>query len=202
MHDDDLEIDSEGFAFRDLLMLILSGFVVCMVILLTQVARKAEANNQEAKSTGNMYVVAIWLPGDLDVDVDLWVQAPGDIPVGYSNKGGAYFNLLRDDLGNQLDTSHTNRENAFARDTPDGEYTVNLHLYRNRSDLGEIPVHVSVSTKQDGGGMREILVSDVKLDHEGEELTVFRFSLKDGQLDRDSITTLPKPLRSAFKSVK
>jgi xanthosine utilization system XapX-like protein len=26
------------------------------------------------------------------------VQAPGDVPVGYSNKSGGVFNLLRDDL--------------------------------------------------------------------------------------------------------
>ena len=29
----------------------------------------------------------------LDADVDLWVQAPNDTPVGYSNKGGDFFNL-------------------------------------------------------------------------------------------------------------
>jgi len=33
--------------------------------------------------------------------VDLWVQAPGDVPVGYSNKSGGVLNLLRDDLGKE-----------------------------------------------------------------------------------------------------
>ena len=39
------------------------------------------------------------IDGDtVDVDIDLWVKAPDDIPVGYSNQGGLFFNLLRDDL--------------------------------------------------------------------------------------------------------
>ena len=77
-------------------------------------------------------VEANW-PPELDSDVDLWVQAPGDVPVGYSNKGGAVFNLLRDDLGQQLDLSGLNYETAYSRGIVPGEYTVNLHLYRNRA---------------------------------------------------------------------
>ena len=77
-------------------------------------------------------VEANW-PPDMDSDVDLWVQAPGDMPVGYSNKGGAVFNLLRDDLGQQLDLSGLNYESSYSRGIVPGEYTVNLHLYRNRA---------------------------------------------------------------------
>ena len=39
---------------------------------------------------------------------DLWVQAPGDVPVGYSNKSGGVFNLLRDDLGKAKDMTDGN----------------------------------------------------------------------------------------------
>ena len=51
---------------------------------------------------GNVIIEAQWAD-KLDADVDLWVQAPGDVPVGYSNKSGAVFNLLRDDLGRAHD---------------------------------------------------------------------------------------------------
>ena len=60
-------------------------------------------------------VIEITWPGDMDADVDLWVKAPDDIPVGYSNKGGAIFNLLRDDLGKTLDLSSINHESAYSR---------------------------------------------------------------------------------------
>ena len=40
------------------------------------------------KRTGNY----IYWDNDRDVDIDLWVKAPEDIPVGYSNKGGLFFN--------------------------------------------------------------------------------------------------------------
>ena len=39
---------------------------------------------------------------------DLWVQAPGDLPIGYSNKSGGVFNLLRDDLGKAKDMTDGN----------------------------------------------------------------------------------------------
>ena len=75
-------------------------------------------------------IEARW-PDGVDADVDLWVQAPGDVPVGYSNKGGAIFNLLRDDLGQRADATGMNYEVSYARGMPAGEYTANLHLYRN-----------------------------------------------------------------------
>ena len=51
----------------------------------------------------------------MDADVDLWVQAPGDISVGYSNKGSAVFNLLRDDLGKRVDVTGLNYETSYSR---------------------------------------------------------------------------------------
>ena len=57
-------------------------------------------------------IEARW-PDAVDADVDLWVQAPGDVPVGYSNKGGAIFNLLRDDLGTRADATGINYEISY-----------------------------------------------------------------------------------------
>jgi hypothetical protein len=47
--------------------------------------------------------------------VDLWVQAPGDVPVGYSNESGVIFNLVRDDLGKGSDPNSMNYEIAYGR---------------------------------------------------------------------------------------
>ena len=92
-------------------------------------------------------IEARW-PDQLDTDVDLWVQVPGDVPVGYSNKGGADFNLLRDDLGELADATRMNYEVSYSRGMPAGEYTVNLHLYRNSSHAARVPVTVVASVKR------------------------------------------------------
>ena len=126
------------------------------------------------------------------------MQAPGDKPVGYSNKGGTFFNLLRDDLGERGDTTELNYEISYSRGVPAGEYTVNVHLYRNTGDYISIPVTISVSVKaQTNESARRLLATEVLLENEGEERTAFRFSLDNrGRLVRDSVHDLPKPLRS------
>src|SRR5690349_14451401 len=140
--------DDADIVFRDLIMLMLSGFVTVAVLMLAHINPKAAAATaKDTAAPGNVLVEANW-PPDLDSDVDLWVQAPGDVPVGYSNKGGAVFNLLRDDLGKQLDLSGLNYESAYARGIVPGEYTVNAHLYRNRSPAAVIPVTAVITVNE------------------------------------------------------
>jgi len=137
-------------------------------------------------------------PDEVDADVDLWVQAPGDLPVGYSNKGGAVFNLLRDDLGNRADATGLNYETSYSRGILPGEYTVNLHLYRNSSKTFPVPVTVVTSVKSEtDGATKQLLASKVELTQEGEETTVYRFKLTEaGGLVAGSVHSLFKELRS------
>ena len=196
---DDEGGDDSDIVFRDLILLMLTGFVTVAVLMLAHVNPKAAAARaKDSAPPGNVLVEATW-PPDLDADVDLWVQAPGDVPVGYSNKGGAVFNLLRDDLGQQLDLSGLNYESSYARGVVPGEYTVNLHLYRNRAGAPQVPVTVIVSSKPTvADPARQILMSKVELDHEGQERTVFRFRLTErGDVVPGSVTSLQRPLRSA-----
>src|SRR6476469_2936813 len=112
---DDEAGDDSAIVFRDLLLLMLTGFVTVAVLMLSHINPKAQAAvSKDSEPPGNVRVEVNW-PPNLDSDVDLWVQAPGDVPVGYSNKGGAVFNLLRDDLGQQLDLSGLNYESSYAR---------------------------------------------------------------------------------------
>lgn len=194
--DEDVGDDSD-IVFRDLIMLTLSGFVTVAVLLLPHIGEQQAkaAATETAQPPGNVMIEARW-PDGVDADVDLWVQAPGDVPVGYSNKGGAVFNLLRDDLGTRADATGLNYEVSFARGLPAGEYTANLHLYRNLS-AGRVPVTVVASVKTaDQQTSRQLLASSVELAREGQELTVFRFRLDAaGSLVPGSVTSLQKPLR-------
>src|SRR5713226_1834152 len=84
-------------SFRDMLFLLVFMYLLIGGIALAHVHKKAEESSG-AKQPGNVIIELRW-DRTIDADVDLWVQGPGDVPVGYSNKGGAIFNLVRDDLG-------------------------------------------------------------------------------------------------------
>ena len=103
---DPLEDDMGGTVFRDVIMLVLAGFVV-IVLLLPHINPPAQAAKQSMDPPGNVMVEMRW-PDELDTDIDLWVLAPGDSPVGYSHKDGSAFNLLRDDRGHLRDASNLN----------------------------------------------------------------------------------------------
>ena len=182
--------------FRDVIFLALAGFVAVVLLLLPHLHPPKEAE-AAIRSPGNVIVEIRW-PDDIDADIDLWVEAPGDTPVGYSNKGGAIFNLLRDDLGQRGDSTELNYEISYSRGVPAGEYTVNVHLYRNSGGYVSIPVTISVSVKaKTNESARRLLATELLLENEGEERTAFRFSLDDkGRLIRESLHDLPKPLRS------
>lgn len=194
---DPIDEDAGGTVFRDVIMLALLGFVTIVLLLLPHIHPVAKVS-EEVRSPGNVIVEVRW-PNELNTDVDLWVQAPGDTAVGYSRKGGKIFNLLRDDLGHRSDATKINYEVSYSRGVIDGEYTVNLHLYSNIAQVYPIPVTVVVSVKKStSDSAKQILTSQVKLEHPSQELTVFRFTLqKNGRLLPGSVHSLPRPLRSA-----
>lgn len=191
-----IEEDDSDTVFRDVIFLALAGFIAIVLLLLPHLNPPAKAE-EEAPSPGNVIVEIRW-PDELNTDVDLWVEAPGDVPVGYSNKGGLVFNLLRDDLGLHADFSGLNYEVSYSRGTPAGDYTVNLHLYRDLSGILPVPVTVVVSVKPSPEqAAKQILATKVALKQEGQETTAFRFSLDEsGRLVRGSVNDLPRALRA------
>jgi hypothetical protein len=203
MHDFDPfeEESAEGTVFRDVVMLALAGFVVLVIMLLPHLNPPGTKTADAMTPPGNVIVEVRW-PDEIDADVDLWVQAPGDQPVGYSNKGGLVFNLLRDDLGRRVDITGLNYETSYSRGIVPGEYTINLHLYRNPSRTFPVPVTVVTSVKANGEeSARQLVASEVLLASEGEELTVYRFELTDtASLVAGSVHSLYKPLRAASSS--
>jgi len=195
----DLDEDPDGaIVFRDLITLALAGFLVCVILILPHInPAKAVPRPEGQEPPGNVVVELRW-PDPIDADLDLWVQAPGDVPVGYSNKGGRLFNLLRDDLGHRGDVSGLNYEVAYSRGIVPGEYVVNVHLYRDNSNALPIPATLVVSVKHSvGESARQILTRTIELEREGEERTVFRFRLDErGGLVAGSVHDLELPLRA------
>lgn len=193
--------DEAGTVFRDVILLALAGFVFMTVMMLPHLNPPGNKTNAAIEPPGNVIIEARW-DDKLRTDVDLWVQAPGDVPVGYSNKNGLIFNLLRDDLGSEADPTEVNFETSFSRGIPPGEYTVNLHLFRNLAGVYPVEVRVVARVKADGeDAARPIATTKVTLHREGEEITAFRFSLtEEGELVSDSLHRVFKPLRSSRRS--
>jgi hypothetical protein len=188
-------------SFRDMLFLLVFVYLVISAVALAHVAKKEE-ENKGTTAPGRIVVEMNWQK-DLDEDVDLWVQGPGDVPVGYSNKSGVIFNLLRDDLGRSADLNSMNYEVAYGRGKWPGEYVVNAMLYRDRDHKFPVPATIRVSLQGDNGDVQQVLTSNVALAYEGQETTVFRFKLDDqGHLVPNSVNRIHKDLRSAGSSVK
>ena len=121
--------EAGGTLFRDVLSLALMGFLAVIVLLLPYINPRGTQAEATKPPPGNVIVEITWA-SELNADVDLWIQAPNDVPVGYSNKGAVFFNLLRDDLGQYMDPTMINHEVAYTRGIIPGEYVVNIHAYR------------------------------------------------------------------------
>lgn len=200
---DEFEDDS-GTVFRDVITLALAGFVVMVVLVLPHINPKAEPTKAVADPPGSAIIEVRW-PDEIDADLDLWVRAPGETPVGYSNKGGRTFNLLRDDRGHYDDPTLLNYEVSYSRGLPAGEYVVNLHYYGLALGLGasagEVPATVVVSTRDaETSAVSRHFTETVTLTRVGEETTALRFSIDDsGKIVPGSLSHLFKPLREGEK---
>jgi len=170
--------EREDTVFRDVILLTLSGFVAIVILLLPHLHPVGAEEETPDNPPGNVIVEIFWDEAR-NVDLDLWVRAPGDVPVGYSNQGGKYFNLLRDDLGKYKDETPLNYEVAFSRGIVPGEYIANVHFYRfDAPSFGPLRARMVVTVVDpDTNDRRQLLQRDVVLSEEGQELTMLRFGL-------------------------
>jgi hypothetical protein len=174
---------------------LLCGFLFMILLMVNPPAEEAV---KTPPPPGNISVIVTWQDGDSDVDT--WLMAPEEpAPVGYSNKNGAVWDLLRDDTGlGSHDALKSNFENAYTSFLPDGEYVVNVHAYGLMDPL-PFTVSVEVLLNTGGSSMDRIYAGSVQFDAKGEEITVVRFRVLDGALVRSSINNVPVKLRSGEK---
>lgn len=182
----------------DVMSMLFMGFAAITILalaLINEVAKKSD--DVSPPPQGNLMVEMFW-PDDMPVDVDLWVMTTADnVPVGYSNKGAEFFNLLRDDLGIAGDATNRNMEVTYSRGLPDGEYIINTHLYSNLQGIPEVPVKAVVSMRfGNNDSMQQLITGSAKLHKVGEEKTLARFRVKDGRLVTDSVNTFPIEIRA------
>ena len=142
--------DDSGTIFRDVTLLALAAFVAMVLMLLPFLNPAAEAESEAEGITdpGNVIIELLWA-ADRDADIDLWVKAPGRLPVGFPNKGNEVVNLLRDDLGLFQDLTDINYEIVYSRGIVPGEWIVNVQAYRLEDPIQPVP------GGRPGGGQRQ-----------------------------------------------
>lgn len=189
-------------AVADLSLLVAMTFIVITLIVIVFLADPKEED--DVSPPGELFIEVVW-PPELNVDVDLWVQVPGETPVGYSNLGGVSANLNRDDLGNYHDPLPVNYEYTTIRKVKAGAYVVNVHYFAShvpRQAPPSIEVTMSLRQRDKNGKMIVLASNKVTLRRQGEELTVLRWRMDgDGMLVPGSFHDRPCALRSYRRGV-
>ena len=185
---------------KDAILNMAALFIVLLYLVLPLI-KKAMKEDEGQKPPGNITALATWSEGN--TDIDLWVTGPGELyPIGYSNKGGLLWNLLRDDLGTSPDATPLNYENAYTRGAPAGEYIINVHCYRCPVLPQKVSVEIGSSQNvTEGKGTVVLATATVELKANGQEKTAVRFKLDgEGKIVPGSLNGVFKELRAAGKS--
>jgi hypothetical protein len=162
--------------------------VFAVLLRLSIVMINAEQQKNQLQNHGAFLVKINW-PGESNDDVDLYVADPLNQIVYFRQKQIGLMSLDRDDTGHQQNMvtlpdgrvvqSQFNEEQVNIRGIVEGEYVVNVHMYR-KSDSRPTKVEV-VLFKSNGGDNMEVHKQVVTLSAERQEETAFRFTLtKDG----------------------
>lgn len=168
----------------DVLMNALGAFIVLFALAIAISSQHKSEKKADGYVEGVYRVIAIW-PGELDDDVDLYMQDPtGQIGYFKSREVGL-MHLERDDYGHKTDevmtssgvvTLYKNEEHFIVRGTIPGEYIVNVHMYSQRSTSGPVPVTVTL-LRSDGSAI--VVTRQIKLKYTGDEITAFRFTVNE-----------------------
>lgn len=178
--------DCMSIVFRDLLMLLALLMLTLVVLLIPLIQVKQETTQIEIeKAAGDMIAEITWDP-ESPADIDLWANAPDGETVGYSMPYGKIFNLVRDDLGRDVDFSGLNYEFIFSRGIPDGRYRFSIVYYTDNGQ-GNKPVEVRVSIRHRQGRLKiPIYEAVLTLEYPGQEKGIVTFEMRDRKLVAES----------------
>lgn len=166
-----------NLAYRDLLL-----SVLLVLFALIMLAKPTDPKDL-LQPPGSLFVYTSW--ADTGGDVDSWMLAPDMIkPIGYDNKDSVTCNLVKDDLGYDKDPIGYNYENIFCRDTPDGEYIINMHAFGVKT----FPLTVNIQVAMTVDGRNQLLFEEkIVLNSPKDEVTVIRFTIKDNKIVPGSV---------------
>ena len=174
-------------SFLDLLFNTLLCFAALFMLSFMLINPSKNDNNVQSKAD---FMITVTWPDEIDNDVDTYVRDPQGNLVAFMRREEGLMHLDRDDLGNRNDTIQTplgpivhpeNKEIVTLRGFVQGEYIVNVHMYRRTDGLATTEVIVQLDKVNPL--FKTIVIKRVKLGLSGDEKTAFRFKLdKDGEV--------------------
>ena len=174
-------------SFLDLLFNTLLCFAALFMLSFMLINPSKNENN--VKSNADFIITVTW-PAEVDNDVDTYVRDPQGNLVAFMRREEGLMHLDRDDLGKSNDTIQTplgpvthpeNKEIVTLRGFVQGEYIVNVHMYR-RTDSKPL-TEVIVQLDKVNPLFKTIVIKKISLGLSGDEKTAFRFKLdKDGEV--------------------
>ena len=190
-----------GIATVDVCINLVFVFAVLLKLSLLAInVQSAESTQKRLKSNALFLIKVVW-PGECDDDVDTYVSDPLSHLVFFKRLQDGLMNLDRDDTGsnNNMITlpdgrvvkSAYNEEQVEIRGIIEGEYIVNVHMYRKATP---IPTKVIVTLYKVAEG-EDVQIHErvLTLAQQRLEETAFRFTLtKSGEVA--DINELPRSL--------
>lgn len=182
----------------DVLFSLLFAVIGVLAIIIHFINDPGEEQKTNPETQGALSVELYW-PDNMDCDIDLWVQSPADErAIGYSNKGGVVFNLLRDDLGLYPDLSNRNMEIAYSRGLPDGEYTINAHLFSVKNITCKLPIPISLVVGLTKNNLySQLFRVNYEMKSPTEERTLANFVVYENQFVEKSFNQIQRKIRPA-----
>jgi len=191
-----MESDGYNLSYLDLLMNTLGCFIFLFAIIMLLVNPVRQHDGVEKKA--EFLIITEWDNESLD-DVDSYLQDPSGNLCNYNRREDGLMHLDRDDRGKVNDevkmeggeviTFQENTETVSIRAIMPGEYVFNVHMFSKR-DLG-VPLEVNIKMIKLNPKVTVVASKKVVLEKNGDEITVFRFTVsEDGNVH--DISDLPK----------
>jgi hypothetical protein len=190
-----------GIATVDVCINLVLVFAVLLKLSLLAInVQSAEPVQKRIKSDALFLIKVVW-PGESDDDVDTYVSDPLSHLVFFKRLQDGLMNLDRDDTGSSSNLiklpdgrvvkSAYNEENVEIRGIIEGEYIVNVHMYRKATPA---PTKAIVTLYKVAEG-EDVQIHErvMTLAEQQQEETAFRFTLtRSGEVA--DINELPKSL--------
>jgi hypothetical protein len=190
-----------GIATVDVCINLVLVFAVLLKLSLLAInVESAESAQKRLKSSALFLIKVVWA-GESDDDVDTYVSDPLSHLVFFKRLQDGLMNLDRDDTGSssnlitlpdgRVAKSAYNEEQVEIRGIIEGEYIVNVHMYRKATPT---PTKVIVTLYKVAEG-EDVQIHErvLTLAQQGQEETAFRFTLtRSGEVA--DINELPKSL--------
>ncbi len=170
-------------SFIDLLFNLLVGMTCLFVLSFLLIAEQKKKDDSNLKTKAEYIITVVWPDGALD-DVDTWLEDPRGQVLWYHKKDINSAHLDRDDLGRKTDTiidakgneieyPH-NQEITTIRVPMEGEWVLNLHMYRKS---GDTPILVEVKMDKLNPTVKTVFLQRIVMTKHWEEVTVARFQM-------------------------